>query len=339
MKLLCCLLYTCVACASGSHARSEHAQIAEDMAAAAVRFLDALDADQARRARFRLEDAERLDWHYIPRARRGVSLGELTDAQRALAFGFLGTALGRRGLLKASSIMALEEVLRLREQGRGAFVRDAGAYYLTVFGEPSTSSSWGWRLEGHHLSLNLTLVDGAKPIAAPAFLGAAPATSRVLGREEELGFLLLHSLDPERRPAAVYSATAPEDILAEPGATLGELPGLAVARMSPAQRGHVEELLAEVLATLPREIGERERALIAAHELDAITFTWAGAAAAGQPHYFRLSGPTFLYELDNTQEGADHVHTVWHARSPAGGDFGLDLLREHYRTHSHGGDR
>ena len=339
MRALCWLVCACLACASSRRAHIDDAELAGDMKAGALAFLASLTPQQEERARFPIGHAQRLDWHYIPRARPGVSLGELTDSQRALAYGFLATALGRRGLLKASSIMALEELLHRREQGRGAFVRDAGAYYLTVFGEPSTATTWGWRLEGHHLSINLTLVDGTHPISAPAFLGASlsTATSRVLGREEDLGLQLLASLDADQRRMAIYNATPPEDILAGPGAVLGELPGLAVARMTPSQRGIFTALLDELLASFPREIGERERALVIAHGVGQITFTWAGAASRELPHYFRLSGPTFLYELDNTQEQATHVHSVWHARDPAGGDFGLDLLRDHYRNHPHGG--
>ncbi|NVB79255.1 MAG: DUF3500 domain-containing protein [Kofleriaceae bacterium] len=337
MKALSCVL--CVACASTGQPHVDDAALAEDMASAATAFLASLTPEQADRARFPLEHAQRTDWHYIPRARPGVSLGELAHAPRALAYGFLATALGRRGLLKASAIMALEEVLYRREHGSGPFVRDPGAYFLTIFGTPSTTTTWGWRIEGHHLSINLTLVDGRQPIAAPAFLGAAPSTSRVLGREELLGLQLLSSLDDERRRVAVYTATAPDDILTGPDTVLGELPGLAVGRMTSAQRASFAALLDELLATLPPELAARERALIAAHDIERVTFTWAGAASRELPHYFRLSGPTFLYEFDNTQEQATHVHTVWHARSPAGGDFGTDLLREHYRNHPHGAHR
>jgi hypothetical protein len=271
----------------------------------------------------------------VPKPRPGIALKELDDAQRALAHGFLSTALSRRGLLKASGIMALDEVLRRRENNP---VRDAGAYFLSVFGEPSTSATWGFRLEGHHLSLNLTLVDGVRPVEAPAFLGANPSKlgsgylgdTRVLGREEDLGFRLVTSLDEAQRKAAVYQAAAPADILTGPGAKLTALPGLTADRMTPAQRQLLDAVLDEVTGSLPRELAERERARIAGHAAAELVFTWAGGTSAGQPHYFRISGPSFLYELDNTQGSASHVHTVWHARDPAGGDFGVDLLRQHY---------
>jgi glyoxylase-like metal-dependent hydrolase (beta-lactamase superfamily II) len=310
--------------------------LAVDMAETARRLLTVLTPAQRARAVFPFTADERLRWHYVPMPRRGIALGDLDPAQRHLAYGFLSTALGRRGYVKASAIMALEEVLRRRAPGSG--LRDPGAYFLTVFGEPSSTASWGWRLEGHHLSVNLTLVNGIRPVEAPVFLGASPARvgrglladTRTLGREEDLGFRLLASLDDAQRKQATYQATAPADILTGPGAKLTPLPGLPAARMTPPQRVHLDALLDEVLGNLPREIAERERARIGAGT--DLVFTWAGGALPGTPHYYRVSGPSFLYELDNTQEGANHVHTVWHAREPAGGDFGVDLLRAHLRT-------
>lgn len=319
--------------------------LATEMAEAGQRWLSALTAAQRAKATFPFAAEERLRWHYVPMARKGIALKDLDDAQRALAFGLLTTALSRRGMLKTTGIIALEEVLRRRSQS--SFVRDPGAYYLTVFGEPSQNATWGWRFEGHHLSLSITLVDGVRPVEAPAFWGASPAhvtagaaggllaDSRVLGREEDLGFQLLGSLDDAQKKVAVIKSAAPDDILTGPGAALAPLPGLAASRMTPAQRQLLDALIAEVTGYLPHEIAIRERARIAAHPPSELIFTWAGATVPRQGHYFRLSGPSFLYELDNTQEGANHVHTVWHARQPSGGDFGVDLLRQHYeRAHA-----
>jgi hypothetical protein len=316
--------------------------LSADMAEAARRFLSALTPAQRTRATFAFTADERMRWHYVPKPRPGIALKELDDAQRSLAYGLIGTALSRRGLVKANTIMALEEVLRRRERNAG---RDPGAYFLSVFGEPSTSATWGFRLEGHHLSLNLTLVNGARLAAAPAFFGANPsqvgvgsgflAGTRVLGREDELGFQLLASLDAEQRKLAVYRTEAPADILTGPGARLTALPGVPATRMTPAQRQLLDAILEEVTGNLPRELAERERARIAAAAAAELLFTWAGGASPGQGHYYRISGPSFLYELDNTQNNATHIHSVWHARDQAGGDFGVDLLRQHY-TQSHG---
>ncbi|HKW82889.1 MAG TPA: DUF3500 domain-containing protein [Burkholderiaceae bacterium] len=314
--------------------------LSTDMAESARRFLSALTPPQRARAVFAVTSDERLRWHYVPQPRPGIAFKELSDAQRALAYGFLSTALSRRGFLKATSIMALDDVLRRRDNSS---IRDAGAYFLTVFGEPSTSATWGFRVEGHHLSLNLTLVDGVRPVESPAFFGANPsrvpsgfllADTRVLGREEDLGFQLFTSLDAAQRKAATFQSAAPDDILTAPGAKLTALPGLGADRMTAAQRKIFDALLDEVAGSLPRELADRERTRIAADAPADLLFTWAGGAAAGQPHYFRLAGSGFIYELDNTQNSANHVHSVWHAREPGGGDFGVDLLRQHY-TQSH----
>lgn len=309
--------------------------LSADMADAGRRFLSALTPAQRSRAVFAVAADERTRWHYVPRPRPGLALGELGDAQRALAYGLLSTALGRRGLVKATAIMALEEVLRQREHQA---VRDPGAYFLSVFGEPSTSTTWGFRIEGHHLSLNLTLVDGVRPIESPAFLGASPsqvgsgllAETRVLGREEDLGFRLLGSLDDAQRKAAVFQPSAPDDILTGPGAALTTLPGLAADRMTPAQRQVLDALLDEITGNLPREVADRVRSRIATHRPADLVFSWAGGGSAGHPHYYRIAAPSFIYEFDNTQSNATHVHTVWHVRDHDGGDFGIDLLRQHH---------
>jgi hypothetical protein len=156
----------------------------------------------------------------------------------------------------------------------------------------------------------------------------------VLGREEDLGFQLLASLDDPRRKAATYQVAAPADILTGPGTKLTPLPGLPADRMTPTQRQLLDALLDEIIGNLPREIAQRERARITSGAPD-LVFTWAGGAAAGQPHYYRITGASFVYELDNTQSSANHIHTVWHVREPAGGDFAVDLLRQHYaRDHT-----
>jgi hypothetical protein len=317
--------------------------LATDMAEAGRRFLATLTPAQRARAVFPVEGDERGRWHYVPMSRPGIALKELGEGQRALAYGLLATALDRRGFLKASGVLALEDLLRRRDNSA---LRDPGAYVLAVFGAPSASSTWGFRVEGHHLSLNLTLVDGVRPVASPTFFGASPATTpagngfladtRVLGREEDLGFRLLASLDAAQRKAATYQVAAPDDILTGPGRKLTTLPGLTAERMTPPQRQLLEALLDEVTTNLPREVGERERARVATYRPADLVFTWAGGGATGQPHYFRISGPSFVYELDNTQAGANHVHTVWHAREASGGDFGADLLRQH-RAQFHAG--
>jgi hypothetical protein len=243
---------------------------------------------------------------------------------------------------QAVAIMALDEVLD-RLEGYGGDRRNRDDYWLAVFGDPSGPEPWGVRFEGHHVSVHAT-VSGGEVRLTPLFLGANPAVVRVTGRpviaplalEERLGFELLHALPSDARAAALVSATAPADILT------GNLPRL---------ERFVRQLPSEgvPLATLTRSAAAAARALVdvylsrfpsgaARPDPDGSLFAWAGATEPGSGHYYRVSGPRLLVELDNTQNGANHVHTV--VRDPQS-DFGDDLLAAHYRDahyrDAHGG--
>ncbi len=328
-----------------------------DMAAAARAFLDALAPGQRALAQLAFDGPERRDWHYIPRQRPGLALRDMNDPQRAAARDLLRSALSSRGVLKVEAIMALDAILRDMEiagGGTGA-TRDPLAYHLAIFGAPPDPSpglaassdglmqSWGWKVEGHHISLNFTITpDGVS--ATPAFLGSNPALVRqgpqaglrVLAAEEDLGRALLVSLDESQRAGATIPAEAPPDILTSPGRPL--LPpdidpaiGLPVSKMTPAQRALVERIVDEFAHNLRRELADAALERIRHAGIDNIRFAWIGAAEPGRPHYYRLVGPTFIFEYDNTQNQANHVHTVWHDRER---DFG-DPLREHIeREHS-----
>lgn len=302
-------------------------------------FLGALRPDLRRAAMLPYAGDDRRDWHYVPRGRKGVSLGQMTAAERAAAHALLRAGLSRRGYQKTQDVIALEAILR--EMETFGFRRDPGLYWLTVFGSPSPSAPWGWRFEGHHLSLNFSSAAG-EGATTPAFFGANPAEVpagrpragwRVLGAEEDLARRLLASLDVAQRADAVIAARAPAEILMTPGPNDPPAPsGLPFSRMRPQQR----DLL---LALIGEYVGNVERALAAAHwerirgaGLGAVRFAWAGGAARGEGHYYRVQGPTFVIEYDNTQDGANHVHTVFRDLA---NDFGADLLRRHYRESPH----
>jgi hypothetical protein len=237
-------------------------------------------------------------------------------------------------VLKVEEIMSLDSVLRDLEKGRGP-VRDPLKYTVEVYGQPRDGGTWGWKIEGHHVSLNFTVAGGAVTVT-PAFLGANPAEVRrgeraglrVLAAEEDLGRDLARSLSAEQRKAAVVSEEAPRDILAVPGRGLDGVPatGLAVAEMTGEQRALVERLLGEFAGNLRHEMAAPELERVRGAGLEKVVFAWAGGMERGQGHYYRLSGPTFVIEYDNTQDGANHVHTVWRDRER---DFGKDLLKEH----------
>jgi hypothetical protein len=273
--------------------------------------------------------------------RKGVSFKELDSPQQRLAHAFLSTGLSQRGYLKATTIMSLEAILKDLEQGKGP-VRDADLYFFTVFGEPSDTHTWGWKVEGHHLSLNFTAVGGHLVAGAPSFFGSNPAEVksgprqglRVLAQEEDLGRQLVRSLSQDQLKVALIDATAPKDIItgnsrrAEPGKPAG----LLADQMSKKQVEQLANLVKEYAHNLPEDVATEEWGRLAKAGIDKISFAWAGGLDSGQPHYYRIQGPTFLVEYDNTQNNANHIHTVWRAFDR---DFGLDLLKMHYqRDHS-----
>lgn len=321
---------------------------AADMAAAATAFLDSLTPQLRARAALPFDDASREDWHYIPRHTAGVEFSEMNDAQRLAARNLMRAALSSRGMNKVEEIMQLDAVLREMEKGAGPR-RDPLAYSIVVFGTPGAGGAngdgrWGWKLEGHHISLNFTGVKDDTAVT-PSFLGANPAEVRqgdragvrVLAWEEDMARELLASLTPEQRREAIIGDVAPPDILAAPGRSLDVIDstGIAFSSMDAGQRALVERLLAEYAGTLRHELADHELDRIRAAGLDKIRFAWLGSDRRGEGHYYRLCGPTFVIEYDNTQNGANHVHTVWRDRQR---DFGHDLLKEHYE-HDHDHDR
>lgn len=307
------------------------------MAETAKAFLASLDPEQRARATFQFQDDERFDWHYIPKERKGLPLKDMNSAQKHLAHALLAAGLSQRGYIKAVSIMSLDEILRILENGTGP-VRDPDRYFFSIFGEPSETGIWGYRVEGHHVSQNFTIVNG-KVLAAPTFFGANPAEVkegprkglRVLAREEDLGRAVVQSLTPEQKKTAIVSADAPGEILTGPmrkAALKGQPSGIAASKLNSKQRETLQNLLDEYCNNLPEEVAQiREEQIKKAG--GNLYFAWAGGEQVGQPHYYRIQSAAFLIEYDDTQNGANHIHTVWRDFD---GDFGLDLLKEHYQT-------
>jgi hypothetical protein len=326
----------------GPVARAPESQPA-GMLEAANAFLASLEPAQRAKALFEFADAERLNWHFVPRARRGLPLKEMSAEQRELARDILRAGLSRRGYLAASTIIDLELVLR--ELGESPTFRDPELYYFSVFGTPSRAAPWGFRVEGHHLSLNFTLVRDTLIATAPAFFGANPAEVRsgarrglrALADEEDVGRALVLALDERQRARALISAAAPRDIVTGNAARVEPLSpiGIRATELRPEQAAILVRLLDVYLGRMAAPLAARRRASLARTNFADVAFAWAGSTQRGEAHYYRIQGPSFLVEYDNTQNGANHVHTVWRDFD---GDFGRDLLREHYRTasHSHG---
>src|SRR5205814_627354 len=319
-----------------AHPGDDTRVVAEEMAAAAKNLLTTLTTEQAAKAIYPLKDNERYNWHFIPRERKGLPFKEMAPEQKHLATALLSTGLSHRGYLKASTILSLEQVLRDLEQGKGP-TRDPELYFLTIFGKPDPQLTWGWRVEGHHLSLNFLLAAGHEIAVTPSFLGSNPGEVRegprkglrVLGAEEDLARQLVGSLNDEQKKVAIYTNTAPREIITGNDRKAKALTpmGISAAKLSKAQT----ELLWQVI----REYVYRDRPELAHQDLKRIEkggakglyFAWAGSVEPKEGHYYRVQGPTFLMEYDNTQNNANHIHAVWRDFEH---DFGEDLLRQHY---------
>jgi hypothetical protein len=307
------------------------------MADTANAFLASLTPEQRAKATFAMTDDERMNWHYIPKERKGLALREMAPYQKSLAQALLAAGVSQRGYIKAVSIMSLEDVLKQKENDNGER-RNPEKYYFSIFGEPKQNGTWGYRVEGHHVSLNFTVVNG-KVVTTPAFFGANPAEVRqgpraglrVLAREEDLGRDLMTALTPEQKGVAIVDKEAYKDIItaaSRKAALAGQPNGLPAAKMTAKQREMLSALLEEYADSFPEEIAQArlDQVKKAGNNL---YFAWAGVTEKGGPHYYRVQSPTFLVEFDNTQDGANHIHSVWRDFN---NDFGTDLLKQHYET-------
>ncbi len=323
-----------------------HAETAKRMAEAADSFLGSLEGGQKSQAELSFADEEeRRNWHYIPRERHGLPLKEMDGRQRELARKLVATGASAEANERVDLIMRLETVLAGIEGGGRRFPRDPDLYYLSVFGQPGGDAPWGWRFEGHHISLNYTIVEGSEIAPLPTFFGANPAHvlhgdlkgTRALRDEEEMARDLLASLDGEQKRCAIIDSEAPPDIVTRNLPRLeGKLvpEGLPAKELTQSQAELLRALVEVYIGRLPEPIARSERAKFGKTDPAAIHFAWAGGEQKGKGHYYRLQGASFLAEYDNTQNDANHIHAVWRDLD---NDFGDDVLRRHYRHghHSH----
>jgi len=319
---------------TSAYTRIQSASVTADAARA---FLASLTPEQRAQATFDFQNDERFAWHYIPKERKGLPLRDMTPTQKQLAHALLAAGLSQRGYIKATTIMSLDEILKVMENGKGPR-RDPEGYFFSVFGEPSDTGTWGYRVEGHHLSQNFTITNG-KVEDGPSFFGTNPAEVldgprkglRVLAREDDLGRDVIQSLTPEQKNAAIVSKEAPKDILTEASrkaALAGQPSGIQISKLTAHQRELLDNLLGEYSNNVPSDMAEARKAEIKSAGNN-LYFAWAGGVEARQPHYYRIQSPKFLVEFDDTQDNANHIHSVWRDFD---GDFGLDLLKEHYQT-------
>jgi len=306
---------------------------------AANSFLASLPDELRKSAAFPFDSPERTAWYFVPRERVGVSLLRLDDRQSELLGPLLATALSPEGLLEARGVIKHENILRRVETEAGvgnASRRDPGLYYASVFGAPGSSAPWAWRFEGHHLSINVTQLPGQPPVVAPLFMGANPARVldgpqkgfRLLAGEEDLGRELVTMLPGSRRKTAMIADTAFADIVTgnDPKVRSLQIEGLAAADMNDAEQRQLRRLIELYSGRLDPAAARDVLARLDRAGFGKVHFAWAGGIEVGQKHYYRVHGPTLLIEYDNTQNDANHIHTVYRDLER---DFGGDVLRRH----------
>jgi hypothetical protein len=325
------------------------------MTLAARNFLASLNAVQKAKAqgKFDRADQERSFFNYVPapdvlkthkQPRPGLSLTEMTAPQRHLAHALLSTGLSQRGYAKAVTVMSLDDILRELE-GDTSGRRNADSYFFKVYGDPSDAGVWGFRVEGHHLSVHFT-VAGDKVGGSPTFFGSNPAEVRTgaraglrtLAGEEDTGRALMEALTPEQRKVATVAEKAYSDILTSTkrkAALEGQPAGLAASKMTAKQRQLLTAILEEYAGNLPDDLAAYRMKQVKDAGTD-LSFAWAGVVEKGGPHYYRVQAKAFLVEYDNTQNGANHVHCVWRDLK---GDFAEDILAAHYAGGHSGGSK
>lgn len=332
----------------------------DEIRKASTAFIQSLSPLQKRAALVSFDDTARVHWNNLPvglRARAGISIGDMTEAQRKLLHRILSVSLSSQGYLKATGIMHLDNLLNMFVD-TAYYRKDINDtlrqflfdlkwthrnYYLAFFGTPA-AKNWGYKVEGHHLSVNYTFTDNKLSIT-PWFIGTDPAEMsitqyagwRVLGQEEDLGLALIHMLTPAQQKKATMNQEVPGDIItgAETGKRLIDYWGIKGSELTNEQKAAMQYIIREYVFNMEYEKASEEYAKIVKAGIDNIYFGWIGPYDEYKPHYFVLNGPTFLIEFDNAggpRGSANHIHTIWREK---GNEFGEDVLKKHYRQEKH----
>lgn len=308
----------------------------------AVQFLNSLNEEQKTLAHKSFDDQYKEFWHYLPGVstpRPGIRLDAISDDQKNMVYELLSSSLSESGYDKTKRIIDLENVLYEIEGNNEN--RNPEYYFIAIFGNPAQDSLWAWSFQGHHLSYHFTVLN-EKTSIAPRFMGASPAMimegprkgERTLHREEDLGFELINSMSEEQQQVAVFRDNAYFNIVTGNSIEVGPLrpAGIRYDALSNVQQLILFELINEYLSVMPEELAEKRINNLKSEELADIMFGWAGATEPGIGHYYRVQGKTFLIEFDNVHGEANHIHSVWRDFD---GDFGRDLIREHYSSSDH----
>jgi Protein of unknown function (DUF3500) len=309
---------------------------------AALTVINSFDSSQKAKSVYPFHDMSRYDWNYLPAsliARRGVCLKDLDSTQKKNVYALLKSFLSDKGFTRAKDIMNNEYYLKELEPNM--IHRIPENHFITFFGNPGKDSIWGWKFSGHHIALNFTIVNNQLAFT-PIFFGVYPAEikegqkkrKRIIKEEEDLGFELINMLSSTQKEKAVFQKNAFRDIVTTNAIQVGPLTpvGIVAKELTPLQKNMLNKLIVCHLASMPTNIAAMRMKRIVSEDFNEIRFGWAGGLIKGVPHYYRIQGKTFLVEFDNTTHNANHIHIVWRDFD---GDFGIDLLHEHYKKSKH----
>lgn len=314
----------------------------ENIKTPVVEFLDSLNDEQLKIVNHSFDDSNRTTWHFLPAKsfpREGISLKQLNDKQKKIFSKMLQTFISKSGYVKTQKIIDLENVLAIIDKDPD--YRDPEKYHISIYGNPVVDSLWAWSFEGHHISLNFTILDNTL-ISTPRFFGANPATipigerkgERTLIEEEDMAYALMGSLTPKQQQQAIFRYDAFPEIISVNSSEVSPLDpvGIPANELNDAQQVILKNLIHVYLSAQVESIAKEREQKIHDEEFGDITFGWAGTLDRKDGHYYRIQGKTFLIEFDNTQTNVNHIHTVWRDFN---GDFGRDLIKEHYHNANH----
>ena len=319
---------------------------AQDMVSAANNFISSLSKEQQSEALFKPNDDHREGWYFIPDKfikpsgeRKGLLIKKMNQQQRLLAHALLASAMSSDGYRQATTVMTLEAILHELENKNP--IRDPELYYVSIFGRPGPKSNWGWRFEGHHLSININVANGKLFSVTPSFFGTNPARSKegafkgleVLAEEQILARELAQSFDADQSKMAILPGKAPADIITKQERTAERKTftppkGIPFNKLNKDQQRKLNTIIDSYILKYRPEILDEINGRKKIFGNTNLHFAWAGSLKDGKGHYYRIQGSDFLFEYDNTQNGANHVHAVWRDFD---GDFGRDLLKEHHK--------
>jgi hypothetical protein len=318
--------------------------IAQDnLVQTADRFMNSLTTVQQKKVQYAFTDDERFNWHFVPRSdRKGIPLEELNEQQKKAGFDLVGACLSKRGMQHVTDIIQLENILKeLEGRGNNDRYRDAGKYYFTIFGQPAEKGAWGWRLEGHHISFTFSADNNRIMSGTPSFLGANPAIvpsgaqkgKETLKEETDGGFTLLNALSKDQLSRAVINEKALQEIITfdKRKAMIEHPQGIRYSELNNEQQALFIKLVQVYIHRYTKLFADDMMKELTAAGLDKLQFAWAGSQQrqSTDGYYYRIQGPTIIIEYDNTQNNANHVHSVLRDLKH---DFGTDELAEHYHA-------